>query len=447
MRERFVPPVSRTFHHMSTTASPAAKAPAHSAPPYNASEENAVYQEFSELSRTLVKRPIVLFFGRATFSDNTKYLYLATAQAMPDHDVIWCTWNKALYAQLTKHGLKALEIAADSHKTTNLFLYASVAVFCENPAAALNLNAALSGCLAGAKKIQLWHGVSVKHLDLMLIEHLDIREAQFRRQLRFCSRVDYFLSTASHLDAFWVNAFGSTNLIRAGQPRNEVVVRPPTAAEMIGAELPPAQAAILNSPARKKILVAPTWQRGKPLYIWTQPFFERAAKWAAANNATVFVKLHPFLMQAGLPANIGEHVIFLSAGVDVYPWLAKFDAMITDYSSIMFDFLLTGKPIFTFNSRTQVAWGFEPDYGLIPEGEFRYEFDATNFESVIDANLAAHPLAAAQRVLAGKLYETPAADACAQLISVIQELSRAAVDKDFTVITPALPANLTRLAV
>ena len=435
----------RTFHHMSTTATPTAKAPA-TPPPYNAVEEQTVFQEFAELSRKTVKRPIVLFFGRATFSDNTKYLYLAASRALPDHEVIWCAWSKSLCAQLGKHGLRALDLTADALKTTNLFLRASVAVFCENPAAALSLNSALSGSLEGAKKIQLWHGISVKHLDLMLIEHLNIREAQFRRQLRMATRVDYFLSTSSHLDAFWLNSFGCTTLVRAGQPRNEVVVRPPTAAEMIGAELPPAQAALLNSPARKKILVAPTWQRGKPLFIWTQPFFERAAKWAAANGATVFVKLHPFLLQAGLPANIGEHVIFLNAGVDIYPWMAKFDALITDYSSIMFDFMLTGRPIFTFNSRTQVAWGFEPDYTLIPEGEFRYEFDANSFEQVVDANLAAHPLAAAQQELTGKLYETPPADACAQLVNVIAELSRVAVDKDFTVITPSLPSNLTRLA-
>lgn len=432
---------------MSTTAKPAPKAPAPQPPPYNAAEEHALYQEFVELSQKTVKRPIVLFFGRATFSDNTKYLYLATAKAMPDHEVVWCTAHKPLVAELARHGLKVFDFSADPLRTLNLFLHTAVAVFCENPAAALSLTSSLSGVLDGAKKIQLWHGISVKHLDLLLLEHQNVRDPQFRRQLRMATRVDFLLSTSSHLDSFWLRAFGCTHLVRAGQPRNEAVVRPPTAAEMIGAELPPAQAAILNSSTRKKILLAPTWQRGEPLYIWTQPFFARLAKWAAANNATVFVKLHPFLMQATMPKDLGDRLFFLGAGVDVYPWMAKCDAMITDYSSIMFDFLLTGKPIFTFNSRTQVAWGFEPDYTLIPEGEFRYEFDATNFEQVIDANLAAHPLAAAQRELAGKLYETPPADACAQLVSVIQELSRAAVDKDYTVITPALPANLTRLAV
>jgi CDP-glycerol glycerophosphotransferase (TagB/SpsB family) len=279
----------------------------------------------------------------------------------------------------------------------------------------------------------------VKHLDLMLIEPLDIREAQFRRQLRFATRVDYFLSTSSHLDAFWLNAFGCTNLVRAGQPRNAVVVRPPTAAEMIGAELPPAQVALLEAPGRRKLLLAPTWQRGKPLYIWTQPFFDRLAKWAAANGATVFVKLHPFLMRAGMPANLGEHVIFLNAGVDIYPWMAKFDAMITDYSSIMFDFLLLNRPIFTFNSRTQVEWGFEPDYSLIPEGTFRYEFDATNFESVLEKNLADHPLHREQRAMRAALFETDPTQACEDLLRFIAGRSAVVVDKNFTVTAPQRP--------
>ena len=58
----------------------------------------------------------------------------------------------------------------------------------------------------------------------------------------------------------------------------------------------------------------------------------------------------------------------------------------------------------------------------------------------------AQALAAAQRELTAKLYETPPADACAQLVNVIAELSRAAVDKDYTVISPSLPAKLDRTA-
>jgi CDP-glycerol glycerophosphotransferase len=40
-----------------------------------------------------------------------------------------------------------------------------------------------------------------------------------------------------------------------------------------------------------------------------------------------------------------EGLYLLDPGTDVYPWLNRFDALVTDYSSIMFDFLLTGRPV------------------------------------------------------------------------------------------------------
>jgi hypothetical protein len=415
---------------------PRAAAPAKATP-----EEELSYYDFAELSQKVAKRPLVLFFGRPTFSDNTKYLFLATAKAAIGCEVVWCTFSKTLAETLRKHRLPCFDVTADVRKSCNLFLEAAVAVFCENPAAALSLNAMFSGCLAGAQKLQLWHGVSVKHLDLMLIPHLEIRDAAFRRQLRFATRVDHFLSTSSALDGFWVRAFGCTSLVRAGQPRNEVVVRPPTADEMIGAELPPEQVELINS-SRRKFLVAPTWQRGTPIYISTPKFYERLTRWATANDAVAFVKPHPFLRRTELPDDLPGRLIFLDAGVDVYPWMSKFDAMITDYSSIMFDYLLTNRPVFTFNTRTQVSYGFEPDYLLIPEGNFRYEFTAENFEAVLEKNLADHPLRAEQQKLCAQLFETPAEDACAQLVQFIAEAARNVVDKSFTVTNPIKPAQL-----
>ncbi len=404
-------------------------------------EQELLYHDYGELSQKVAKRPLVLFFGRATFSDNTKYLFLATRRAALGCDVVWCSQHKPLLAELAARGFACHDLGGDPKKTCNLFLDAAVAVFCENPATALGLNTAFSGCLAGAQKLQLWHGVSVKQLDLMLIPHLDVRDQYFRRQLRFATRVDHFLSTSSALDGFWIRAFGCTSLVRAGQPRNEVIVRPPTAEEMIGAELPPEQADLLRSKKRKLLLV-PTWQRGQPLHISTPAFHEQLERWATANDGVVFVKSHPFLLRSELPDDVPGKLHFLGAGVDVYPWMAKFDALITDYSSIMFDFLLLHRPIFTFNSRTQVAYGFEPDYSLIPDGDFRYEFDADTFESVVAQNLADHPLHAAQRKLSAQLFETPPADASAQLVTFIADCVRNVVDRNFTITNPLQPAAL-----
>jgi hypothetical protein len=410
-------------------------------PPQITPEDELAYCEYAELSQKTAKRPLVVFFGRATFSDNTKYLYLATVKAAIGCDVVWCASNKLLAAELLSCGLSCLELGADTRQTCNVLLEAAVAVFCENPASALGLSSVFSGCLAGAQKIQLWHGISVKHLDLMLIPHLDIRESHFRRQLRFATRVDHFLSTSSAFDAFWVRAFGCTSLVRAGQPRNEVIVRPPTELEMIGAMGRPEHMEPLRSTAKRKILIVPTWQRGTPMFISTPAFYARLAKWLQANNGVAFVKPHPFLRRSELPADVPGTLYFLDAGMDIYPWMSAFDAMITDYSSIMFDYLLTHRPIFTFNTRTQVSYGFEPDYSLIPEGEFRYDFTADNFEAVLERNLADHPLHDEQRKLSAQMFETPAADACAALVQFIADCARNTVDKTFTLTNPQKPVE------
>jgi CDP-glycerol glycerophosphotransferase len=394
-----------------------------------------LYHDLAELSRKTPKQPRVLFFGRPAFADNTKYLYLAAAKAAAGYEVIWCTWSKSLLAQLRSHDLRCFDLTADLRESMNLLITASVAVFCENPNSALGRSNVFSGCLAGAQKIQLWHGVSVKQLDLLLIPHLDLRNPDFRNAIKFATRVEHFLSTSSELDDFWTRAFGCTSLVRAGQPRNEVIVRPPTPQEMIGSELLPEHEALLHGDKRKFLLV-PTWQRGQPMYISTPEFHQQLTDWADRTNSVVFVKSHPFFVQFEGVNPSTSSVVFLSAGVDVYPWMSKFDALITDYSSIMFDFLLTNRPIFTFETRTQVSYGFEPDYSLVPDVAFRYPFTRESFESVVEANLTTHPLAASQRELQSRIFETNPAHACSALLEMIAACVDAAMERNITVIHP-----------
>jgi len=393
-------------------------------------------RELAALSRAVPKRRLVLFFGRPSFSDNTKYLFLEALQHTREFDALWMTTTDALADELTQHGLPCMNFASQPRESVRLMLQASVAVFCENMNSALGGNNLLAGALAGAHKIQLWHGVSVKHLDLMLVPHLDALDQGFRNAVKLATRTEYFLSTSRRLDAVWAQAFGCAKVVRAGQPRNAVLVRPPTAFEMIGATLPPALNAVMLDPSIKRILVAPTWQRGKVLFNSSPAFYERLVRWAEREQVVVVVKEHPFRLRKSMPADVPGRLYFLDEGVDVYPWLTRFDAMITDYSSIMFDFLLTGKPIFTFDTRTEVAYGFEPDWSLVPDIPFRYSFDATSFERVLDANFAAHPLRDSQRRMCAELFETDPATASEDLMRLVSECNAAATHIDIDVMLP-----------
>ncbi len=395
-----------------------------------------VGRELAALSSVVPKRPLVLFFGRPTFSDNTKYLYLEALEAQRDYDVLWMTTTPVLHQELTANGLPSLNFLANPAEAVRLMLQATVAVFCENMNAAFGGNNLFAGALAGARKIQLWHGISVKQLDLMLIPHLDANDSGFRNAVKLATRTDVFLSTSRRLDAFWAEAFGSARMVRAGQPRNAVIVRQPTPREMIGASVSPAQRAVLDDPTRHKVIVVPTWQRGKPLFISTANFYERLVRWAERENTVVFVKQHPFRVGAAVPVDVPGRLFFLDAGVDLYPWLSRFDALITDYSSIMFDFLLTGKPIFTFDAHTETAYGFEPDWSLVPDTPFRYAFGAEDMEQVLDANWRAHPLQDSQRLLCGQLYETDPRSASTDLLQLLGHCNDEALAREVHVLDP-----------
>ena len=63
-------------------------------------EEWQMSTHFTALSGRVKKRPLVLFFGRDTFADNSKYLYLQALAAPRGYEVLWCAFDTDLVAQL-----------------------------------------------------------------------------------------------------------------------------------------------------------------------------------------------------------------------------------------------------------------------------------------------------------------------------------------------------------
>ena len=69
-------------------------------------EEQLVAGQLSAISKRVKKRPKVLFFGRNTFADNTKYLYLKAVAEKREYEVEWCTTDGELAASLKNAGLQ-----------------------------------------------------------------------------------------------------------------------------------------------------------------------------------------------------------------------------------------------------------------------------------------------------------------------------------------------------
>lgn len=384
----------------------------------------------SRLSKKINKQNIVLFFGRETFSDNTKYLYLKSLEEQTDFQSIWCSYDEHLIAALKDKHLPCHHISDDTiHETINLFLSAAVAVFSVNPSQSLCGNEALFSCLQGTQHIQLWHGVSVKHLLLQLAPHLNVTDYAFRRPLDFASRADCVLSTSSHLDSHFQSFFGCKRIIRAGYPRNEVILRSASALELIGSELPPSVSTLLDNDQLKKVLFAPTWQRGKSELLTSDvEFLKQLSGLCRKHHAELFIKSHPTLLNSNKTRKLPGNVTFLNPSLDAYPYLNKFDLLITDYSSIMFDFLLTGKPVLRLEINSGEHTTFEPDYSLVPDIDFAYIFNQKNIESVFNHALNSDSKQADREKMAAALYETDGRLACSSLVRLLESEVAATVN-------------------
>ena len=398
-------------------------------------EQEQFARDLGALSRRVRKRPLVLFFGRATFSDNTKYLYLRALAEPRDYEVYWCSADDELVNQLRAAGLPCLHLGEQVDVSIDLLLHAAVAVFCVNPNESVRGMFPLVSCLDGARKIQLWHGVSVKRLTLQLVSYLGVREQALRRPWEFSSRADHVLSTASCLDPFWREVFGCRNLLRAGYPRNEVILRPADAHEMIGADIGAEAADALVQGRRRALLVVPTWQRNDPTWLSGTDFIARLLRHARRRGFDLYLKIHPTFARTDAieSARRTEGLYLLHPGADVYPWLPRFDGLLTDYSSMMFDFLLSGKPVLRLDMPPGCHQDFEPDFSLIPDGAFAHVFTRDDLEARVDRAFGADDLRDARAAMAARLFETDPLQAAAQLMRRIDRMVAEATADDFRV--------------
>lgn len=339
-------------------------------------------KDLEHISQRKKKQNIILFFGRDTFSDNSKYLYLYMQAHCKAFQVIWCSTCAPLIQQLRQHDLPCFLMTEDEKATHSLFLEAAIAVFCINPLEVTRGNLTPLACLKGAMSLQLWHGVGLKRLDLALTAHMDVANIVQSKSLAMVSSSDYYLSPSKIVDVGWHEFFGARRLLRAGYPRNEVLLREATPHEMIGSALhPTVEQGLYHSP-NKKILLAPTHEKNAGLN--NKDMLAAILVYCKQRNINVFVKRHPFVQPKGeVESQIGN-LFNIPSGLDIYPHLKQFDALVTDYSSIVFDYLLVDKPVISVEAKDNARFG----YSLVPGGDsFSYMFNIENLPTVFDTAL------------------------------------------------------------
>lgn len=183
----------------------------------------------------------------------------------------------------------------------------------------------------GQVVLQTWHGTPLKRLALHRPGFDPRRMAAVVRESR---RWDVLLAQNPYAARILGKAYAflSRPVWVEGYPRNDVLTTGDGAAT---------REALGIRPDERVLLYAPTWRDDRDEIV---DFVDPAAL-AEAADAVVLVRGHSRTLLPGRDAE-GPRVVDVTGFPDTSLLLLAADALITDYSSVMFDFSVTGKPMY-----------------------------------------------------------------------------------------------------
>jgi CDP-glycerol glycerophosphotransferase len=212
----------------------------------------------------------------------------------------------------------------------------------------------------GAFIVQLWHGLPFKHLHLdspstyrvsFLPNRPLVRRLLGRAYRRAGNAISLFPVASERVKPSIVSGFGTRpeNVVVLGEVRDDILLSPgaPERAPALVRRLIPT--AFAESTV---VLFAPTWRDGgEDPTVPTGPEWDLIAQWLETNDAVLLVRNHP-LGRGDFgpgPAHSDRIVLIGPDRVkDLNPLLWAVDAVVTDYSSLVFDYALVGGPVVHF---------------------------------------------------------------------------------------------------
>ncbi|MEV1020906.1 CDP-glycerol glycerophosphotransferase family protein [Streptomyces sp. NPDC050264] len=198
--------------------------------------------------------------------------------------------------------------------------------------------------------LQTWHGSAYKRMGFDEIRH-KTQNAPRREQLaRAVDRFDHFLVRSEHDVNTLAHAYriSGDRLMRVGYPRNDRLVAARKRDGREGRFPRPALAVALGIPDhRTVVLYAPTFRGAPKKNTVRLPLDVRRFAEQFGDTHVLLVRAH-YMEAAALPVTPPGTVIDVSAHHDVSELLCLADVLVTDYSSIMFDYALLDRPLVHF---------------------------------------------------------------------------------------------------
>lgn len=195
----------------------------------------------------------------------------------------------------------------------------------------------------GTTYIQTWHGSAYKRMGFDEAAVKQGTRAEQQRLQQALDRFDYFLVRTEHDVQTLARAFRlRAELLRVGYPRNDALVTGGDPAELERLRRQ------LGIPAgRRVVLYAPTFrpkENGRGVQPLEVPF--DLERFVDQFGDELFLLIRPhYLVTLVLPPGLSRAVRSVADVHDITPLMLLSDALITDYSSVMFDYALLDRPM------------------------------------------------------------------------------------------------------
>ncbi len=300
-------------------------------------------KEIIALARMIPQRKdLVVFVGRnrGMLLDNVKYAYLEAAMGNYAFEPLFVTTMPEEAEELARRKLPVCLFPDNNIKVPAQ----AALVVCDNFDWRLT---PLWPLLHRAKVFQLWHGIPLKKIGRVEIEspvNMDADKAKYLETMY--SHYDAVVSTSPAVSHIFQQVFyaPAEAYAEAGFPRNDALLRTPRANDFINVDADLYGKIRSHRKAGGKVLLhMPTFRDSGVGPLEAQGIDpNNIAAFALKHNLLWALKLHPSLI---LPKKEYPGLIICKSTSDVYPLLRESDILLTDYSSVYFDYLLCDRPI------------------------------------------------------------------------------------------------------
>lgn len=282
----------------------------------------------------LKKRIIFSSEFNLTYKQNSKFLFEYFISKYPDKEIKFVINDSILRKKLTE---TVGNYFIESQTLTGMLYVLRAKTWVVS-----SLETPVGGVLLsyGRYIYHLGHGAPIKSIGL-LEKYSNFKKKIYLKLISY--NFSYFFSTSELFCPAWSGFIGvkPSKVVIMGQARNDILHEPKQ--DLVKKH-------IKKNSTEKNILYAPTWRPFSETKLFPFKCIDllQLSNFLEENKINIFLRLHPNF-EGSIPKDVSNisriTTLFSSEVTEINDVLGAFDLLITDYSSIYIDYLVTHKPI------------------------------------------------------------------------------------------------------